>query len=123
MNISTELEEIILNADSKVLATTGPHGLNVVPVSSVFVRDQKIWLVNYFFSKTADNLRASRRVVLTCWSGFSAGCQIKGEAAYIQEGADFEGVKEWAAEEYPDRTVQAIVKITPEEAHDVIPGS
>lgn len=121
MEISTELKEIILNAENKVLATTGPHGLNAVPVSTVFVRENEIWLVNYFFVKTAENLQASSRVALTCWSGFSAGCQIKGEAVYVQDGTDFEEIAEWAADEHPDRTVEAIVKITPEEVHDVIP--
>lgn len=121
MKITDDLKETILNTDNKVLGTTGPHGLNVVPVSTVFVRDDQIWLVNYFFSKTAENLQAKSRVVFTCWQDLAVGCQIKGHASYIESGDDFDEIGEWAAEKLPDRTVHAIVKITPEEVHNVAP--
>lgn len=121
MKITDDLKETILNTDNKVLGTTGPHGLNVVPVSTVFVRDDQIWLVNYFFSKTAENLQANSSVVFTCWQDLAVGCQIKGEASYIESGDDFAEIKEWAAEKLPDRTVHAIVKIAPEEVHNVAP--
>jgi predicted pyridoxine 5'-phosphate oxidase superfamily flavin-nucleotide-binding protein len=123
MQLSQNVIDAITSAENKVLATTGSHGINAVPVSTVFVRDNEIWLVNYFFKKTAENIQSNSRVAFTCWSGLEEGYQIKGEVAYIEDGADFEEIKEWAGQEHPDRTVSAILKLTPEEVYDVSPVS
>lgn len=121
MQLSEEVKDAIRTADSKVLATDGPHGINAVPVSTVFLRSDQIWLVNYFFDKTAENLQANNRVAFTCWTGFTAAYQIKGEVLYEVSGEDFDEIKKWASEKYPDRTVSALVKIIPEEVFDVLP--
>ncbi|MEX2515114.1 MAG: pyridoxamine 5'-phosphate oxidase family protein [Candidatus Paceibacterota bacterium] len=122
MKLTQKVTDAILSAESKVLATTGPHGVNAVPVSTVFVRDGQIWLVNYFFKKTAENIQSDARVALTCWTGFETAYQIKGEVEYVTAGDEFEEIQDWAAEEFPDRTVSALLKITPEEVHDVLPA-
>lgn len=123
MDLSQEVIDTILSADNKVLATSGPHGVNAVPVSTVFVRDGRIWLVNYFFKKTAENIQSNDRVAFTCWSGFEAAYQIKGKVEYVTAGDDFEEIQQWAAETYPDRRVNALLKITPEEVYDISPVS
>jgi len=123
MKLSQEVTDAITSADSKVLATNGPHGINVVPVSTVFIRDDQVWLVNYFFEKTAENIQKDARVAFTCWTGFESTYQLKGEVEYVTDGEDFEEIKEWAADEHPDRSVSALPKITPEEVFDVLPRS
>lgn len=118
--MNTHIEQFVLHADSKALATTGPHGLNVVPVSSVKIVDGKIWLVNYFMDKTVENIKADSHVSLVCWSGMS-GYQIKGEVLYTEVGVDFEQAKEWIYGILPERTVKGLLIITPTQTFDIAP--
>lgn len=111
---------MILDADSKALATNGPHGLNVVPVSSVRVENGQIWLVNYFMEKTAENIVADPQVALTCWTGM-AGYQVKGRVDYQEDGEIFNDVKAWVADTLPDRVVKGVLVIEPEEVYNIAP--
>lgn len=118
--MNTQIEQFVLHADSKALATTGPNGLNVVPVSSVKIVDGKIWLVNYFMDKTVENIKADSHVALVCWSGMS-GYQIKGDVLYTEEGAEFEQAKEWIHSILPERVVKGLLIIIPTETFDIAP--
>ena len=62
------IEEFILQADSKALATHGTKGINVIPVSSLKIIDGDIWLINYFMDKTLENILENKEVSLVCWS-------------------------------------------------------
>lgn len=120
MELSQRVVDILLDADSKALATTGPEGLNVVPVSSITVVDGKIWLMNYFFKKTLANIRAEPAVSLVGWKGFD-GYQVQGLVSYVEDGPQFEQAREWVKERLPDRILRGLLVITPERVHDISP--
>lgn len=119
--MNTHIEQFVLRADSKALATIGPKGLNVVPVSSVKIVDGNIWLVNYFMDKTVANIKADSHVSLVCWSDMF-GYQIKGTVEYIEDGSTFEEAKAWIHDILPDRTVLGLLIITPSEIFDIAPA-
>lgn len=120
MKFTTEVKQFLLQAESKALATNGPDGINVVPVSSVRVENDQIWLVNYFMEKTHENILTDSAVALTFWSGM-AGYQVKGRVDYQESGDIFNDVKEWVAETLPDRVVKGVLVIDPEEVYDIAP--
>ena len=121
MEISENIKEMLLNADGKALATLGEKGLNVVPVSSIKVKDNKIILVNYFFGKTLQNIKENKDIALTAWKDLE-GFQIKAEAEYQEEGELFEEVTQWIKETLPDRIVKGILVLTPTEVFDISAG-
>ncbi len=114
------IEEFILSADSKALATWSENGINVVPVSSIKVVDGRIWLIDYFMDKTRNNFLRNNNVALACWKEMM-GYQIKGTVLYSTEGEDFNKAKEWIKEILPERKVKGLLEITPEEIHDISP--
>lgn len=116
------IEQFILSADSKALATLSPDGIiNVVPVSSIKIVDGKIILVNYFMDKTLENITANNKVSLVAWSKM-VGYQIKGSVEYTTQGNVFDDVVIWIKETIPSRTVKGVLIISPEEIHDIAPG-
>ncbi len=120
MKFDSKVSDFLLQADNKALATFGRHGLNVVPVSTVFVVNEKVWLINYFLKKTLDNIINNRKVALTFWKGMS-GYQIKGTLDYKDSGKEFEEAKNKVAEKLPDRIVKGLLIISPEEVFDISP--
>lgn len=117
-----KIHEIIRNAEAKALATTGPAGLNVVPLSMVKVNDgSTIWLFNFFMDKTVKNLAAEPFVALTCWSALR-GVQIKGDATYTTSGTDFDAAANWVASQNPKRVIKGLIALVPTEIYDISPG-
>lgn len=114
------LEEFILNSNSKALATYGECGVNVVPVSTIKIVDGNIWLINYFMDKTVRNISAHKKVSLVCWSKMT-GYQIKGEVEIFTEGENFIKAVRWIKEILPDRVVQGLLILKPEEVFDISP--
>lgn len=115
------VEEFILSADSKALATISSSGvLNVVPVSSVRIFDGKIVLVNYFMDKTFENITTNNQVAFVAWSKM-IGYQVKGTVEYKDSGEIFENVVSWIKETIPSRVVKGVLIISPTETHDVAP--
>lgn len=112
MPTSAELKKFLSHADAKALATNGPRGLNVIPVSSIFWSDaDEVVLIDYFMNKTRQNLLENPQVAFTFWSGF-VGYQIKAIAKYDNKSALFHKIKLQAEELFPDRTVHGIVILT-----------
>lgn len=116
--LSSTVTNCLLRAEAKALATTGPEGLNVVPVSTIKVVDGDIILVDYFFSKTRANLQQGEGAALTAWSGFK-GYQVKGKVEYLTQGLLFEGLVAWIAQLHPERTVCGVVRLTPTAVYDI----
>lgn len=119
MSLPQEVINCVLEAENKAFATIGEDGLNVVPVSTTFVEDGKIMLVNYFFEKTAENVQDNPEVSLVCWEGLNGGYQIKGSCNYRTDEETLKPIKKWADEKHPDRTVHAVLLIDPEQIYDV----
>jgi len=122
MELSQQVIDTLLSADSKAFATIGPNGPNVVPVSTIRIVDGKIWLMNYFFKKTLENLLSDPNVSLVGWKGFD-GFQIQGKVLYLTSGSEFQEAKIWVAEQLPDRVVKGLLVLTPEAVYNVSPTS
>jgi predicted pyridoxine 5'-phosphate oxidase superfamily flavin-nucleotide-binding protein len=117
-----QIQHALEHADSWALATTGPEGLNVIPVSVVGAYGEEIYLYDFFMQKTACNIKANPIVALSCWKGFS-GIQIKGEASYETDGPAFEGAVIKMKDAFPDRKLKAVIRIKLKEAYDISPGA
>jgi len=123
MKISEFCRDILQTADGKALGTYSKEtGVNVVPVSSLRLDGDDIILVNYFFSKTLENISKNKEVSLAAWKGLK-GCQIKADAVYETEGERFDSVVEWIAETIPSRVVKGIFVLTPTKCYDVSAGA
>jgi len=116
--IEHKITDFIMNAEAKALATFSPeYGLNVVPVSTITVKDEKIILMNYFMGKTLHNIKDNPTVSLACWKGLE-GIQIKANVEYQNGGTLFEEMKQWIAETLPSRVLKGILILTPTEIFD-----
>jgi len=118
MNLPIEVEQILLNAEAKALATVANNDINVVPVSSVKVVEGKIWLIDYFFEKTRSNILQNSNVALSFWIGLR-GHQIKANTTYLTQGADFETAINWIAEIHPNRIVKGLLVLEAQEIFDI----
>jgi hypothetical protein len=119
MEISKEITDELLNPEaSKALATSGPRGLNVVPVSSINVVDNTIWLIDYFMDKTRENIIDTKSASLVCWSGLE-GHQLNTSVSYLTKGEKFDQATNWIAQVHPTRTVQGLIVLEPTEIHDI----
>lgn len=118
--MNPNIEKFILNAPSKALATYGKYGLNVIPVSSLKVVEEEIWLINYFMDKTLENTKENKDVALVCWNKMF-GYQVKGKIEYFENGEKFDQAVSWIKEILPDRTVKGLLILKPKEIFDIAP--
>ncbi len=118
MNLPQDVEQILLFAEAKALATVVNNELNVVPVSSVKVVDNKIWLIDYFFDKTRSNIQQNPKAALTFWIGLR-GYQIKANTTYLTQGEDFNAATDWIAEIHPNRIVKGLLVLEVQEIFDI----
>jgi predicted pyridoxine 5'-phosphate oxidase superfamily flavin-nucleotide-binding protein len=122
MKLTAEIEAMITTAEAKALATTGPAGLNVVPVSVVNVKEGNIYLYDFFMKKTAVNVKAEATVVLTAWSGL-AGVQVHADAIYIDQGEVFSREADAMKVQFPERTLKGVIVLTPTSVYDISAGA
>lgn len=120
MILTPSIIEFIINSDSKALATSGPNGLNVVPVSTLRIVNGKILLMNYFMKKSLANILENPYVALVCWKDLS-GYQIKGSTTYLEEGPEFEESAKWVTENLTDRVLKGLIVLEPQEIFDIAP--
>tara|TARA_Y100000590_G_scaffold260534_1_gene292586 strand:+ start:103 stop:480 length:378 start_codon:yes stop_codon:yes gene_type:complete len=114
-----DITDFITTAPNKALATKGPHGLNVIPVSTLKIHQEaQIMLVNYFMNKTIDNLKQDEDCSLVCWNG-GEGYQIKGLVDYKTSGKTFDQISHETKMTFPNRTVQGILLFSPKEIFTV----
>ncbi len=119
MMLSSAVVDILLHdASSKVLATTGPSGINAVPVSSIRCIDTMVWLFDYFMQKTRINVRENPFVSLVAWNGLD-GYQIKGLIQYHDSGAVFDKAVSWVAQQHPSRTLRGVLLLEPQEVQSI----
>lgn len=117
MKLSQELIQILETAEAKALATSG-NELNVVPVSSVKIVNNKIWLIDYFFDKTLANIQQNPKVALTFWTGL-VGYQVKATVNYLTSSTDFDAATAWIAEIHPNRIVKGLLQLEVSEVYDI----
>jgi len=118
---SSAITNLLQTAEAKALATTGPHGINVVPISMIKVNENTIWLFDFFMSKSNVNLQAEPYVALTAWTGMK-GIQIKGNTSYHTQGEDFEAAVRWVKKENPSRVVRGLIILQVDNIYDISPG-
>ena len=118
MVFSKVIKDSLINATSKALATSYDNQINVVPVSTVKISDEKIWLIDYFFKKTKSNVLNNPKVALTFWTG-TKGYQIKAHVNYLTVGEYYEVAKEWIAVLHPDRTVKGLLILEIDQIFDI----
>lgn len=114
------IKEFLLAAPSKALATNGPFGLNVVPVSTIFIEGNNIILVDYFMNKTLSNILENSQVSFTAWKDLY-GYQIKADCKYKKEGEIFEDIVLKVKEILPERIVKGILVLEVKEIFDIAP--
>jgi len=112
------VKEFLLSAPSKALATNGPQGLNVVPVSSIFVEENNIILINYFMQKTLENILETKTVSLAVWKELY-GYQIKADCDYKEEGEIFDKYVLKVKEILPKRIVKGVLILTINDIFDI----
>ncbi|MCA9354145.1 MAG: pyridoxamine 5'-phosphate oxidase family protein [Candidatus Kaiserbacteria bacterium] len=117
-----KLQEVIMGAQSMVLATTGPHGINVVPVSVWQLIGNELFLYDFFMHKTKENVQTDEAVAVACWRDF-VGVQLKGIATYETHGPAYEAAIIQMKERFPDRTLHGLIRVTLTEVYDVAPGA
>ena len=124
--LNEKIRQAILGAESKALGTSGPAGLNVVPVSVVEVEGDEILLYNFFMGKTAENLSATAsgggEVSLSCWSGYR-GVQVRARVQYVTTGERFKAATTALAERFPERVLKALIVLTPTAVYDTSVGT
>lgn len=124
--LNEKLKRAIVEAESKALGTSGPAGLNVVPVSVVSIEGDEILLYNFFMGKTAENLVATAagggEVSLSCWSGYR-GVQVRARVQYITTGERFETAAAGMRERFPERVLKALIVLTPMAVYDTSVGT
>lgn len=116
--LENSITETIMSATAKALATTGPHGVNVVPVSVVQIHADKVYLYDFFMQKTIANIQASPTVALSAWNGLS-GVQVKATAVYITTGTIYQQAVHTMQQQFPDRTLRGVIELTPTAVYDV----
>lgn len=118
MKLSEEIKTVLLHAEAKALATSTKNEINVVPVSSVKIVDNKIWLIDYFFNKTQQNVLENPKVALTFWIGLK-GYQLKATTTYLTKGTDFNAATKWIAGVHPNRTVKGLLVLSTDAVFDI----
>lgn len=118
MKLEEEVQKIILGAEARALGTCYDGHVNVVPVSTTRIIDDKIVLVNYFMGKTLKNIIANPRVSLTCWKGFR-GYQVQAIAEYQTNGSIFNEVTRYVAKKLPGRKVLGVLVLDPKDIFDI----
>lgn len=121
MMLHNSVKYIILHATAKALATYGSAGINVVPVSSIQVVDDTIWLIDYFMEKTRQQILENSAVSLVCRKDM-LWYQIKAQATYLQTGVEYEIARDRATSLHPDRTVKGLIILEPDAIYDIAPA-
>jgi hypothetical protein len=123
MNLTTNMRTTLETAEGRALATTGPHGINVVPVSVITLTEAgEIYLYDFFMDKTVTNLTSDSTVALSAWSGL-AGIQVKATAAYETAGERFAAEEVKMKAQFPDRTLRGVIILTPSAVYDISAGA
>ena len=116
--ISQEVKDFLLYAEAKALATSCKDDINVVPVSSIKIVENEIWLIDYFFNKTRNNIKNNPTVSLTAWTGLR-GYQVKATANYVLKGKKYEIAKNWISNIHPNRIIYGVILLKPTKIFDI----
>jgi hypothetical protein len=91
-----EVKDVILKQKPLPIATADNEGNpNVVFIGMwKFIDDETIMIVDNFFKKTAENLKANPKMTLVAYDGESKkSYKVKGSIDYLEQGDKFEEAK------------------------------
>jgi hypothetical protein len=101
--ISETLQEVLKQDGVVAIATLGPEGLHMVNTWNSYIRmssDGRMFIPAGYMHKTEDNIAHNPNVLITLGSskvkglqGAGTGFLIKGRAAFIASGPDFDCTK------------------------------
>lgn len=119
--MTEETKKLIQDSEQFAIATSGPEGLNVVPLSVVELVSDEIHICNFFMNKTLENLGRNPEASLACWKGL-AGVQLKGTCVIEAEGDLFLEADERMKVRFPERTLKSVIRFMPQATYSVTPG-
>jgi predicted pyridoxine 5'-phosphate oxidase superfamily flavin-nucleotide-binding protein len=103
VHLPDTLLEVLKKDGVVAIATLGPDGPHMVNTWNSYVRvaeDDRLLIPAGYFHKTEANIASNNQVLVTLGSskvqglqGPGAGFLIKGRAAFLKEGADYDAVK------------------------------
>lgn len=115
------LKKFLLNSEAKSLATFGKYGINVIPVSTIFIEEDKIILVDYFMQKTLENILENKEISFAAWRDLF-GFQIKADCEYVKDGELFKKIVVKVKDILPDRIVKGILILSIKNIVDIAPS-
>lgn len=118
-----EVKDVILKQKPLPIATADNEGNpNVVFIGMwKFIDDETIMIVDNFFKKTAENLKANPKMTLVAYDGESKkSYKVKGSIDYLEQGDKFEEAK--AIAESKKMPGKAAVIFHIEEVYNVMYG-
>lgn len=119
--MTADIEAALRAGEQAALATDGPHGLNVVPISVFEVVDGEVRICHFFMKKTIENLAANPIAAFSVWAGLT-GVQLRAVVSIEVDGPLFAEYEARMKECFPERTLQAVLRLTPTAAYSVTPG-
>jgi len=73
------------------------------------IDDETVYLSDQFFNKTLANVRENQKVAVVWW-GEGGAYELYGTARYVNEGAEFEELREWANEGFKQKGLPIVAK-------------
>jgi hypothetical protein len=119
--MTSDIITAVNTAEQAALATQGPNGLNVVPISVFDAAEGEVRICHFFMQKTIENLEAEAEAAFSCWAGL-AGVQFHGTVAIERAGPLFTEYERRMEERFPERTLCALLRFTPTSTYSVTPG-
>jgi Predicted flavin-nucleotide-binding protein structurally related to pyridoxine 5''-phosphate oxidase len=97
VKLSDEMKEEFAKMKIFPFATASKDGVpNVIPIGMCFLQEdaETIWIVDNYFHKTIDNMRANPKGAIYVWGPEIKGCfQIKGDIKIVDRGEDYDAMR------------------------------
>ena len=94
VKLTDEMKEEFAKMKIFPFATASKEGVpNVIPIGMCLLQEdaETIWIVDNFFLKTIENLRANPKGAIYVWGPGVKGCfQIKGDIEIIDSGEEYD---------------------------------
>ncbi|WP_094228173.1 pyridoxamine 5'-phosphate oxidase family protein [Methanolobus psychrotolerans] len=97
VKLTDEIKEEFAKMKIFPFATASKEGVpNVIPIGMCYLQEdaETIWIVDNYFHKTMENLRANPKGAIYVWGAEIKGCfQIKGDIKIVDRGEDYEEMR------------------------------
>ncbi len=97
VKLTEEIKEEFAKMKIFPLATASKDGVpNVIPIGMCMLQEdaETIWIVDNFFLKTKENIKANPKAAIYVWGPGINGCfQIKGEIQIVDSGKEYDEMR------------------------------